>query len=384
MPRSAVKRLLTIEDVRARARRRLPRAIFDAIDGAAEDELTMAENRAAFRRIRLRPRAVADVSRRDLSTTVLGQPVSMPLLLGPCGMARMADSGAEPAAARAAAAAGTIFVVAGTSAYTPAQIAAVAPSSSLWYQLYLPPDREAAARLVDSVRDADYPVLCVTIDSAVSARRERDYRNGLTIPLKISPKLLATGISHPRWTRDFLFGKVGRGEGFGFYQSWSGYQKLATTISDFMPVTMADVHWLRERWPRKLVVKGIQRGDEVGELIEAGVDGFVVSNHGGRNLDGVRGSIEVLPEVVAAAGGRAEVLVDGGVRRGADALKAVALGARACLVGRPYMFGLGAAGEAGVEHVLQIFASEMDGAAAMLGCARVDELDGSFVDVEAG
>jgi isopentenyl diphosphate isomerase/L-lactate dehydrogenase-like FMN-dependent dehydrogenase len=376
-----VDRVISIDEMRLHARRRLPRAVFDAIDGGAGDELTMRDNRDAFRRIRLRPRALADVSQRDVSTTVLGVPISMPLMLAPCGMARMADSGAEISAAKAAVRAGTIFAVSGAASYSLEEVASVGPNA-LWYQLYLPPNRADAEQLVGAAARANYRVLCVTVDSPVAPKRERDFRNGLTIPLRVSAKMLLAGVSKPGWTRDFLFGRLGRSDEFGFYRSWSGYQRLATTISGFMPVTMDDIHWLRDRWHGKLVVKGVQRGDECRALTDAGVDGLVVSNHGGRNLDGARASIDVLPEVVAAADGRAEVFVDGGIRRGADVLKALALGARACLVGRPYMYGLAAAGESGVDQVLRIFSNEIDNAAALLGCSRIQDLEASFIDVE--
>jgi isopentenyl diphosphate isomerase/L-lactate dehydrogenase-like FMN-dependent dehydrogenase len=377
-----VERALNIDEIRSRARRRLPKAIFDAIEGGAGDESTVRANRAAFERIWFRPRALADVGQRDLSTTVFGERISMPLMLAPCGMARMASSGAELAAMRAATRARTTFIVSAASSYTAEELAA-AGSGQLWYQLYLPPDRAETEALLDRVAQAGYSVLCVTIDSPITPKRERDYRNGLAIPMRLTPKLLAIGLSKPAWTKDFLLGKVGRGQGFGFYRTRTAYQKVATTVAGFHPVTAEDVRWLRERWHGKLVIKGVQRGDECPEMVELGVDGIVVSNHGGRNLDYALGSVDVLPEVVAAVDGRAEVFVDGGFRRGADVVKAVALGAQACLVGRPYMFGLAAGAEAGVTQVLEIFRSEIDSTLALLGCRSFAEIDDSMIHIAA-
>jgi len=363
------------------AQRRLPRAVFDAVEGAAGDEISMRANRSALDDVRLRPRALADVSRRDLSTTVLDQPVSMPVLLAPCGMARMADSEAELAVARSAERAGTIFAVSGASSYSLEDIAAAA-SGPKWYQLYLPPTRDAATVLLARVEQAGYPVLCVTVDTAVEITRERDVRNRLTLPIKLSPRLVLSGVSRPRWSKDFLLGKVGHGHsmhGFGRAVR-TAYQNLAATIENLVPVTFEDLAWLREQWAGKLVVKGILRGDECERMVDLGIDGVVVSNHGGRTVDCVMPTIDALPEVVEAVGGRAEVFVDGGFRRGTDVVKAIALGARACLIGRPYMYGLGAGGEAGVDRVLAIFGSELERAMALLGCATIADIDPSMVD----
>jgi len=358
----------------------LPRAVFDAIDGAAGDEITLRANRTAFDRIWLRPRALADVSTRNLSTTVLGQAISMPLMLAPCGFARMANSQAELAVARAAGKAGTLFAVSGSASYLVDEIARSA-TGPLWYQLYLPPKQSDAASLIDRVEAAGYGVLCITIDTAVTPKRERDYRNKLTVPLKMSPRLLWAGMSNPVWAKDFVMGNVGtRGVAPGVVGgARTAYWSFAKTVQSMRPVTMRDLERLRSRWKGKVVVKGIMRGDECGAIVDAGVDGIVVSNHGGRNLDCVRPSIQILPEVVDAVGGRAEVYVDSGIRRGTDVIKALALGARACLVGRPYMFGLAVGGEAGVSRVLEIFRNEIEHSMALMGCATVNDIDASMV-----
>jgi isopentenyl diphosphate isomerase/L-lactate dehydrogenase-like FMN-dependent dehydrogenase len=376
----SIARVYSVDAMTARARRRLPRGVFDAIEGGAGDEVTLRANREALQRLYLRPRALADVSRRDLSTTVLGQPVRMPVLLAPCGMARMADSDAELAVARAAGRAGTIFAVSGASSYSLEEIARAA-TGPLWYQLYLPPERAVADALLARVERAGYGVVCVTIDTAVEITRERDIRNRLTLPLRITPQLIAGGATRPAWAKDFLLGRVGqahRMHGFGGAVR-TAYQNLVGTIENLVPVTHDDLAWLRERWPGRLVVKGVLRGEDCERMIALGVDGIVVSNHGGRTVDGLAPTIDVLPEVVEAAAGRAEVLIDGGFRRGTDVAKALALGARACLVGRPYMFGLAAGGEAGVDRVLAILAGELERAMALLGCATVADLDASIV-----
>jgi L-lactate dehydrogenase (cytochrome) len=371
---------INVYDVRERARW-LPRAVFDAIDGGAGEEVTLRANTAAFDDIWFRPRSLVDVSVRDTSTTVLGRRVSMPLLLAPCGMARVANSQAELAVARAAGDAGTIFVLSHASSY-PLEDVAAAASGPLWYQLYLPPDRDETSRILERVEGAGYDVLCVTIDEPIAAKRERDLRNNLTIPLKMSPRTLMTGLSNPRWAMDFVLGNVGRGKGHGNYRmALTAVHRFAHVVRSLTSVTLDDVAWLRERWPGKLVLKGIMRADECQDMVGLGVDALVVSNHGGRCIDGTRASIEVLPEVVDAVGGQVEILMDGGVRRGSHVVKAVALGATAVLVGRPYMFGLAAGGQAGVGRVLDIFRAEIEQTMGLLGCPSVADLDRRAIEV---
>jgi isopentenyl diphosphate isomerase/L-lactate dehydrogenase-like FMN-dependent dehydrogenase len=368
-----IERVLNVAEMRALARRRLPGAVFDVIDGGAADEITVRANCSAFEDVWLRPRALADVSTRSVATTVLGETISMPLMLAPCGFSRLCDSDAELASVRAAGHAGTGFVLSGAATAELEDAIAVA-TAPLWYQLYMSVDQQQNEALLDRVERAGLRVLCVTIDGPVSPIRDRDYRNRLTFPLRLTPRLLATGLSRPGWSWRFMFGQVGGGPG-GIMAGRQAYWRFAQTVSTFRSVTQAEVRWLRERWKGPLVVKGIMRSDEVAELVELGVDGLVVSNHGGRNLDCVRPSIAVLPEVLEAVDGRVEVYLDGGVRRGTDVVKALALGARACLIGRPYMFGLAAGGEAGVARVLAIFATEIENAMGMAGCATVADID---------
>jgi isopentenyl diphosphate isomerase/L-lactate dehydrogenase-like FMN-dependent dehydrogenase len=382
MVRGRVDRVLNTAEMRERAKW-LPKAVFDAIDGAASDELTLRANRTALDAVWLRPRALADVSKRDLRTTALGQEISMPLMLDPCGFARLADSEGELAVARAAGLAGTIFAVSGSASYTVEEVAAAA-TGPLWYQLVLSPDKDAAEALVGRVEKAGYSALILTIDTPVTPKRERDYRNHLTVPLQMSPRLLLTGLSNPAWAKDFVLGKVGtRGASpLKITGVRTAYWNFARSIHNLRSITFDDIRWFRERWKGKLVVKGVLRGDEVPQMVDLGVDAIIVSNHGGRNLDTVRATIDVLPEVVKAAAGRAEVYMDGGVRRGTDVVKAIALGARACLIGRPYLFGLAVGGEAGVSRVLEIFRTEIEHTMAMSGCATVADIDRSLVTTE--
>jgi isopentenyl diphosphate isomerase/L-lactate dehydrogenase-like FMN-dependent dehydrogenase len=365
--------LLNVDDYRRAARRRLPRSVYDVIAGGAGDEVTLQENELAFRRITLRPRALADVATRDLGTTVLGRRVSMPLLLGPTGYARMAHREAELAIARAAARAGTVYGVSTITSF-PLEEVAAASTGPKWFQLYPPADRDACAALVRRADAAGYAVLCVTIDGALAGLRERDQRNRLGIPFRITPRRVLESATHPRWTASFVRGGVGRGEqGFGAVapRPRSMRDAGAAIAATARAITPGEIRFIREIWTGPLVVKGVQREDEADLLCELGIDGVVVSNHGGRQLDTVPAAIDILPAVAEAIGGRAEVFVDGGIRRGGDVVKALALGARAVLVGRPYLYGLTVRGESGVTEVLEIFRREIDQTMALLGCPDV-------------
>ncbi|MHA6627250.1 alpha-hydroxy acid oxidase [Pseudonocardia sichuanensis] len=366
----------SVEDLRRAARRRMPKAVFDVVDGGAGDEQTLRWNRESFARIPLRPRALVDVEHVDTTTTVLGDEVSMPLLLAPCSFARMCHSDAEAGVARAAGRAGTVYVVPGGAGERP-EVVMRSAIGALWYQLYLKPDRAANAELLDRVEAAGYRTLCVTIDTAIKPYREKDLRNGVTLPVTPSPRLALAGLAHPLWSRDFLFGTGGAGP--DLFAARRAYRNFTDAIMHIQSVTAEEIRRLRDRWPGPLVVKGVLRGEEVAEMVELGVDGIVVSNHGGRNLDGVPATVDALPEVVEAAAGRAEVLLDGGVRRGTDVVRALALGARAVLVGRPYMFGLAAGGEPGVDRTLELLHNEIIRAMSLLGARSVKEIDRSLI-----
>lgn len=367
---------INIDDVRLVARRRLPRKIFDVIDGGHGDDVTLHDNRSAFERIRFRPRALADVASLDTRVTVLGKELASPVLLAPCGFARLCDPQAELAVARAAGRHGVEYVVSGSASESVEDIAR-AGSGSLWYQIYLKTDPILNDELISRAERAGYRVLCVTIDTPAKPHRETDLRNGLTMPVTITPKNVMMSLSKPRWAKDFLMGN--RSSGHSLTAARASYDRFASSIGDLRAVTGSDVRWLRERWKGPLVVKGVLRPDEIDDLVGMGVDGVVVSNHGGRNLDGTPATIDVLPSVAEAARGRMEVFLDGGIRRGADVVKALALGANAVLIGRPYMFGLAAGGEAGVERVIRMIRSELEISMTFVGAASVADIDSSLV-----
>lgn len=370
----------TIDEFRSAARKRLPRMVFDFVDGGAEDEQTVRTNREAFERLSLRPRRMVDVSAVDQSTTLLGQRVARPVVLGPTGLTRLINAAGEPAVARAAARAGAVYVVSTMSNASIEQIRA-ASTGELWFQVYLWREKGIVERLVERARQYDYRALVVGVDVPVVGTRERDVRNGLTIPPRARPRTVFNLLGHPRW-----LAQAARGGPITFGNVVDARPGRVDTIAKYVndELTNPGAGWdeiarLRDTWAGPLLLKGISTAEDTAKALEVGVDGLVVSNHGGRQLDGEVAALQALPEVVDAAAGRLEVYLDGGVRRGSDVLKAFALGARACFVGRPYLFGLGARGEAGVDQVLEIFRTEVDRALALTGCPRLEELDRSYV-----
>ena len=376
-------RYINVEDYRSGARRTLPRSVFELVDSGAGDEITLRENRVVFEAVRLRPRALGDVSSCDIGTTVLGQAISMPVLLAPCGYSRMVHREAEMATGRAAQEAGTVFCLSTVTSF-PLEDVARASTGPKWFQLYPPADPDECRKLVERAKAAGFKALCVTIDGATLGLRERDKRNGLTVPMRITPKLLAEGAVRPRWAWDFVRGGVGRGgQGLAGSKSMSIVRAGEAVASVARSVTSKDIEFIREIWDGALLIKGVQRGDEIDELVNLGVDAVIVSNHGGRQLDGVPGAIEILPEVVARAGGRIEVLIDSGFRRGTDIVKALALGASAVLIGRPYLYGLAVNGQAGVEDVLRLLASEIRQTMLLLGYPTIDSIDAAAVSTPA-
>lgn len=365
----------SVAELRMAARRRLPRPVFDFIDGGAEDERTLRANSSGFGRLTFRPRALVGVSSRSQRTTVLGQDVPSPLLLAPCGLARLAHPGGELAAARAAARYGTIFSLSTAASCSIEEVADAAPGPR-WFQLYVWQDRAATRALVERARIAGYDALCFTVDVPMSGQRERDLRHGMTIPPRPAPRSLVHYARHPRWVQKALLGDPITFRNFVGQAANDGAVALGTYVNSQLNPSMSwdDMTWLRKLWSGPLVVKGIMGGSDARKAVDLGADGVIVSNHGGRQLDGLPSTVSVLPEVVAAVGTHAEVYLDGGVRRGADVVKAVALGARACLVGRPWMYGLAAGGETGVTRVFEIFSSEIDRVMALLGVTDITDL----------
>lgn len=376
-----LRNAVNIDDLRRMAKRRLPEMVFDALDGGADDEISLRANRRAYEQILFRPRPLVDVSKRDCSTTVFGERISMPIMLSPTGSARLVSPQAELTLARVAGQTGISYTHSTVASFSPEDVAGAA-SGPLWFQLYLPPDRDVATRLIERVQDAGYRALVLTIDTPVRGNRERDAHNRFALPYKVTPHLVAEGLSRPVWSTRFLRHNVRLRRSRPTSRKparLSLRQVESALISARWPATWEDLSFVRGLWRGPLLVKGIMRPDECGELISRGVDGIVVSNHGGRQLDSVPATIEVLHSIVEAVRGQAEVYVDGGVRRGSDVVKALALGARACFIGRPYLYGLAAGGEAGLIRALEILRLEVDRSMALLGCPTIADIGSDLV-----
>ena len=382
----ASPRVVNIADLRTLARRRLPRVVFDYVDGGAEDEITLRENRRAFEDITFRPRQAVAMSHCDLRTRVLGCELSLPALLAPVGYTRVIHAGGEVAAARAAGQAGTAYVLSTISGY-PLEDVRAASVGPVFYQLYIMGGREAAEGALERARNAGYAGLFVTIDTAVAGMRERDFRNGmkellgpsLLEKIRFSPQVLA----HPGWLASFLLdggvrplpNVVVPGRGPMPLIDVGAALSLST-------ITWEDLRWIRDAWRGPIIIKGVLTGEDARRAMDEGASAVVVSNHGGRQLDGVQATLRALPEIVSAVNGQIEVLMDGGIRRGADIVKALCLGARAVLCGRAYAYGLAAAGEAGVARSLEILRADLERTLRLLGCPSVEALDRSYISCQ--
>lgn len=378
-------RALNVAELRQLARRRLPRGVFGYIDGGAEDEVTLRANTAAYRRLRFAPRVLRDMSAVDTGVTLLGQRLPIPLVLAPTGFTRIADPRGELAVARAAARAGLPYCLSTNSTRSIEEVAA-AGRPPLWFQLYVQRDRGVVRELVQRAKAAGYAVLMPTVDAAALARRERDVRHGFTLPPQSDWRTLLDGLRRPGWTWDFV-----RAEPITFANfrglPAAGGAAGATPValaeyvkSQFDPsVTWRDLEWLRTLWDGPLAVKGIQSAADAKLAADCGCQAIVLSNHGGRQVDGAPASPDLIGPAVDAAAGRAAVICDGGVRRGSDILKALALGADACMAGRFYLYGLGAGGEAGVDYAIELLTEELRRTMALIGCASVGGIDRSYL-----
>jgi L-lactate dehydrogenase (cytochrome) len=372
-----LRRAASIADLRRIARRRLPRGVFDYIDGGAEDERTLAENTRAFSRVTFTPRVLRDVTDIDTSASVLGGEVPIPLALSPTGFNRIADPAGELSVARAAQRAGLPYSLSTLGTRSIEEVAAV-NGGRKWFQVYVWNDRGLVKEMIERARDARFEALILTVDTAVQGRRERDVRHGFTLPPKLGLDTLLDGLVHPGWTWDFVRSEpirfanvVGRGVSDG---------TEAVELADIMnnqfdsSVGWDDVDWMRSVWDGPLILKGIQSVADAVLAADHEIEAIALSNHGGRQLDGAPAPLDLVAPVADAVGDRLEVYCDGGVRRGSDIVKAVALGARACTIGRAYLYGLGAAGEAGVDHALGLLAADVARTMALLGVRTVDEL----------
>ena len=362
----------TIADLRALAKRSVPQPIFDYVDGAAWDEVTVRRNRSGFERYELQPRMLVDVSSIDMSTTALGREIALPIIGAPTGMTGLTHTDGEGAIARAAHAMGTIYTQSALSSLSIEEVSAVAPGPK-WFQLYVMTDRAIAHDMLARAQAAGYEALVLTVDVAVAGVRERDVRNRFSVPPRMTLKSAAQGVLRPRWSRNFITrprlttGNVNYQGGAVSHAAWVNRQ--------FDPsVTWDDLAAFREHWDGPLLIKGIMRPDDAVRAVEHGVEGIIVSNHGGRQLDHSSSTIEALPAIVDAVAGRAELYLDSGIRRGTDIITALALGARAVLIGRPMVYGLGAAGEAGARRAFELLRGELATALGLAGYPRISDL----------
>lgn len=377
--------VVNIDDLRSLAQRRLPRVVFDYLDGGAEGEFTLRENQRAFQDVTFRPRNAVAIPQCDQHTRVLGLDLSFPALLAPVGYSRLMHPGGEVAASRAAGAAGTVYILSTISGHRLEDVKA-ASSGPVWYQLYLLGGRETAEGALERARVAGFSALVVTIDTARAGMRERDFRNGLIELLGRKPlakiPFLPQFLARPQWlTHFFLDGGVPQLP--NIVAPGHGPMPLMDVAAALTQanVTWQDLEWIRKVWRGPVVVKGVLTGEDARRAVDEGAVAVVVSNHGGRQLDSVSATLKALPEVVSAVNGKVEVLMDGGIRRGADIIKAICLGARAVLIGRAYAYGLAAAGEAGVARALQILRADVERTLRLLGCPSIAALNRSYVEV---
>jgi L-lactate dehydrogenase (cytochrome) len=373
----------SIDDIRALAKRKVPKMIFDFVDGGAGDEETLRSNECDLAKITFRPRTLVDVQQQDTSTHFAGVDFPLPLVFGPAGLVRVVGRDGELAAVRAAGAQGVPYTISTSSAWSIEEIADAA-TGPLWFQLYLWRSRELIQQLVSRAKAAGCTALVLTVDVPLNANRIRDLRNGMSIPPRLSVKNAYEAARRPRWLLDMLDGPA---IGFRNFQGVAEGNS-ALSHSEFINRELSnlsanwdDLKWLRQAWDGPLYVKGITTVADAERAVRAGVDGVIVSNHGGRQLDGLPSSASAFPRIVDAVQDRAELFLDGGIRTGVDIAKALSMGASAVTIGRPWVFGVAAGGTAGVQRVIDIYRQELRQTLALLGVNSVRELDSSYVSV---
>lgn len=374
-----------IDDLRTIARKRLPQIAWDYLEPGAEDNVSLRENRAAFERIKLIPRTLVDVSQRSQKVSIFGKTYDAPFGVAPTGAAGLYGFSADVALARAARTANVPFVLSTASFEPMEKVAREAAGGTLWFQLYMSKDRDAAARLVNRARDSGYEALIVTTDVPLIGNREPNLRNGWQIPFRLGVKNMLDGMLHPRWLVG-TFLRTLLDSGVPRFQNTDvnvGGRIIATDLGQFRSRRDAldwdDFRWLRELWPHKFFIKGVLHADDARLAVQYGADGIFVSNHGGRQLDGVEAPLDVLPEIRAAVGKGTLLMLDGGIRRGSDIVKAIALGADMAFAGRAPLYGIAAGGEAGALHAIGLLKSEVDRVLALLGCPTIAQLGPQFL-----
>jgi (S)-mandelate dehydrogenase len=371
----------SVEDLRRAAQRRLPRAIFDFFDGGAEDEVTLQENMAAFKRARLMPRVLNDVSSVDLSTSILGKRSELPIAIAPTGAVGFGRRGGDIAIARAAAAAGIPYTLSSTATASIEQIAKAAPGR-LWFQAYILRNKPFLEAMIERARVADYEALVITVDLPVGGKRERDFRNDFSVPFKFTPKNLLDFARKPGWLSDIIrYGMPVMENLVGLETKATNSTAIASSVGrNYDPAFNWDsLQKIRDNWPRKLIVKGIVSPEDAARVAVMGCDAVVVSNHGGRQLDGGVATFDALPYVVQAVTGRIPVLIDGGIRRGSDVFKALATGAQGVMLGRATLYGAAAGGEAGASRALAILKDELNRTMQLCGVRSIGDINENLI-----
>jgi len=376
-----------VSDLRALAKKRMPGGCFDYIDGAAQDEVTAANNVSAYKNYYFRPRVLRDVAAINTSTTLLGGRIPFPLMIAPTGFDRIAHSQGELAVARAAHRMGIPYSLSTMGTRSIEEVAEVNDGRK-WFQVYVWRDKPVLKEMLERAAAAEYEGIMITVDTAVLGRRERDVRRGFSLPPKVGLDTIFDGIKHPRWTADFL-----RAEPIQFANvkgsSAVGDGSTPVTLSDYInsqfdpALSWSDIEWFRDNWPGMIMIKGVQTVEDAVIAADMGLDGVILSNHGGRQLDYAPSPIDLVAPVADAVGNRTSIICDGGVRRGSDIVKAVAMGADACMIGRAYFYALGAAGERGVDWVLEFLRAGVEHTMALSGVGSIDDLDRDLIEVRS-